>query len=290
MRMGFTPTTTSPPDYYLRKMIDEGVIREHNYGLREENCWLEGAPTPWLTQQEIDAFEQELLPVEREMRMGRSWDPVVAGRWIVGYDDKNYNDDLPPVSSEVRWGVGIDHGAQAGKQVACLIAVQQGFGEAPRVWYVDMCHSDGMTSPDQDADAILDMLARNELAYGDVEVWVGDRALEAKRGAVKKGNQMLRFYLAAQLGRNPSDLERISLPKKFEGSVMWGCQLMNALFLKNRASIRRPACSELRDAVLQFRGSPVDPLKDVLDAARYITERMVQPGRWMSVSSVLRVN
>lgn len=286
LRMNFTPTLSSPTDVqYLRKFIADGKIVEHNYTLREENTWLEGAPSPYMTQLEIDTMASELILAERNMRLGLSWDPITEGRWIDGFDDYTnmYAEGGPEKDGATFFGIGMDHGVAPNKQKATLIAVRQPYGHTPLVHYMDAVDVPGSLSEEMFAELILAVLERNGLKYDDISTWVGDRAISSKKaGGVIKSNARVRTALALILKRQLWQTQPIATPNKFSGSVMWGCQVMNALFLHNLAYVNRPHCPGLREAILSFAGDPHAPCKDILDSARYITEKMVQPGKWMA--------
>lgn len=269
-----TPTPDMPDVTWLRELVEKKQFSEHNFGAKEEFCWLEGALAPYATQAQIDAFGESLLPHERAMRLWGAWEPLVTGRWLTHFRAETAVREVrPPVGA--RLAVGIDHGAAAGKQAAVLIAVDDR-GADPVVYYLDEAHSDGFTTPEQDADAILGMLARNGLEYGHVDDWIGDRPTGDNRFLVSKDNKQLQVELARRLKRNVSELQRIRTPSKFNGSVTFGLRLMNNLFGARRAWIH-PRCVRLISACEKFAGDRRDPVKDILDAARYPTELLVRP-------------
>lgn len=285
--IGFTPTPESPDVTWLRRMVEEGVVVEHNHGVTEASCWVEGAPRPWKTQEQLDAYERELIASEREMRMGRSWDQVTQGRWIDAFDDRHVVASRPDINDpDVVFGIGVDHGADAGKQAAMLVAVRQPYGLAPMVWFLDEVQEDHSTMPEEDAQNILAMIERNGIPFSRIRRIVGDRSLEANKRGVKKSNKRLRDYLAAELGKEGQRgiVPFIDTPRKAGGSVSAGAQLLNSCFLRGKAHVH-PRCTRFREALLAFDGNPRSRHKDVFDAGRYILERMVQPGKWAGVQA-----
>lgn len=269
-----TPTPDMPDATWLRELVEKKQFSEHNFGAKEEYCWLDGALRPYATQAQIDAFANSLLPHERAMRLYGAWEPLVEGRWLTHFRAETcVRDGTPPAGA--RLAVGVDHGAAAGKQAAVLIAVDES-GPDPRVWYWDEATSDGFSTPEQDADAILLMLRRNGLEYENVDDWIGDRPTGDNKFLVNKDNKQLQVELARRLRRNVSDLQRFRTPTKFTGSVTYGLRLMNNLFGSGRARVH-PRCVRLIKSLENFAGDRRDPLKDVLDAARYPTELLVRP-------------
>ena len=275
-----TPTPTMPPVGWLRAQVDAEGSRwsEHNYGLKEEHCWIQGHPRPFLTQAEIDIHAAGLLRVEREMRINGAWEPLVEGRWLTNFSDDNITEHSPPAGAVL--GVGIDHGAAAGKQAAMLVAVDGGKTAEPRVWYIDEVTSDGYTTPAQDAEAIIAMLARHGLRYHDVDEWVGDRPTGENRHLVSKTNKDLRMQLA-RVARVPlAATKAIRVPFKWSGSVMHGLRLMNGLFGTRYddglpAAMVHPRCERFIEFCRVFAGDSRDKTKDIGDAGRYPTERLV---------------
>lgn len=282
MRINFTPTPDAPPQGWLRELVDLAVIPEHNYHLNEANVWPEGRASPLLTQAEIDAEVATWLEVERAMRLIGAWEPVVTGRWLTQFSDANvapfHVRDLPAGATV---SIGIDHGAQAGKQAAVLVVTHDGQGERPSVWWADEACSDGYTTPEQDAAACLNMIRRNGLTYDEVDTWVGDRPVGENRWLISKSNKDVLRELARQLGRPVEDCTRISTPRKWSGSVTHGLRLINGLAGRRDDEDRpsfliSPRCVQLIAAAKTFAGDTRDPGKDVLDAARYATEKTVR--------------
>lgn len=279
-RLFFTPTPDAPDLGWLRDLVDAGVVGEHNYGLEQKHTWPEGAPRPLLYQHEIDEEVATWLEVEREMRLHGAWEPVISGRWLTNFSEAN----VAPFSvadSELAGAflaVGIDHGAKAGKQAAMLVALKEQGTLEPRVWWIDEVQSDGYTDPAQDAAAILGMLRRHGLQYGDVDEWVGDRPTGESRYLVNKSNAEIRRELARLVGRPYEELDRIHTPRKFAGSVTFGLRKLNGLFAmrddKDRArGLVHPRCEVFRAFCERFQGDRRDPLKDIGDAGRYPVER-----------------
>jgi len=287
MRLYFTPTPDSPPLGWLRDLVDEGVVAEHNFGLNEANTWPEGAVRPLLYQSEIDSESATWLSVEREMRLRGAWEPVVSGRWLTNFDEANVRpfDVADPELAGAWLAIGIDHGANAGKQAATLLAMKDRATLDARVWWIDEHVSDGFTTPEQDANAILGMLRRHGLQYDDVDDWIGDRPTGDSRYLVSKSNRDLRRQLARLVGRPVEQTDWIHTPKKWAGSVTHGLRLLNGLFgarteAGSSRGIVHPRCERFRKFCETFQGDRRDPLKDVGDAGRYPVERNVVARSW----------
>lgn len=242
--------------------------------LTVENCTPQGLPA-FQSQAEIDAFARDLLPIERNQRVFAGWEGVTVERIFEAFDERTIAHDVPGGMVEI--GVGIDHGAKAGRQVAVLIAVAM-IGGRPRIWILDESRSDGRTGVHDDARNIVSMLARNGLRLKDVDWWRGDRSHSGDWRGNQKSNRDLKRAFAEVQGTSydslPEPLRRISTPKKWDGSVAYGCRLMNKAMAEDLLTVH-PRCAAVIDGLRHWKGDRRDPKKDAVDAARYIIERMV---------------
>jgi hypothetical protein len=186
--------------------------------------------------------------------------------------------------------VGIDHGAGQGKQAAGLLAIADQHTTTPRVWLMAETVSEGYTTNDMDAQAILDMLASRGLTYDDVDVWVGDRATGMNKYDVRKTNKELRYQMARILNRSPEKLKFIETPYKYSGSVGGGFRVMNSIMGRRdwihvegdkegpSHFLVHPSCVNFAKAAQKWKWNPKDREKDVLDGPRYAVERVCQSG------------
>ena len=282
IRMGFTPTLAMAPVDYLKDKVADGEIVQHNYGLSEANCWPDNQPWPWTTTAEIAEFEAKLLPLEREQRMGRSWDPLITGRLMDDYGNENVRAFGVNNIAGAFLAVGTDHGAvmRPGKQSSVLVAMQRRGSRRPRAYVIDEAVAEGLTTPEHDAAAILEMLARRGLSFDDVDLFVGDVATGSKKHEIRKSNADLRREMAAQLGRRTSKMPRWLGPKKWGGSMSAGARQMNTMAKRRNDAdepdlIVHPRCKMFHKACLEFNGDPNHVLKDVWDAGRYAIERSI---------------
>lgn len=292
MRINFTPVLDMPDQRWLRELVDKKQVWEHNHWLKEENCWPMGAPFPWLSQDKIEEMTLALPGPVRRMRIEGAWEPLLEGRWITNFSrDVHIRPDLPPEGATL--GIGIDHGLNAGKQVAILFAALNTNSLHPYVWFLDEAKSDGMSTPMQDAIQIRDMLKRNGLIWSDIDIWIGDRPTGESRHLVRKSNEDLARELCAILkiplstfpiGRArplPGRSRRIETPNKKRYSVESGLHLMNACagYIDRDGTphmVINPRCEGLIAFCETFGGDRQDPTKDAGDAARYILQRALQ--------------
>lgn len=282
IRVCMTPTPDMPDQQWLRKKVDAGAVRELNFGLQARYLVPEGFPAPWLSQAEIDAYADTLLEHERAMRIEGSWVALTVGRWLKDFDADNVVSIRLADIKGWELVVGMDHGTPAGKQCAVLLAVNGGDTPRPRVAFIDECVNEGLTSPENDAQGVLDMLARNGFTYDHVDKWVGDVPTENKLYGIHKSNAELRREFAKLLKRPMNLIKFIDTPKKHSLSMTIGYRMLNTLFGRRSFGSRPDAVVDERmvnfiHACYNFKGDTHDPVKDVLDGGRYGVEKAVSP-------------
>jgi hypothetical protein len=147
--------------------------------------------------------------------------------------------------------------------------------------------ADGYTTPEQDADAIADMLTKWGLKYEDIDQWVGDRSTNANHFEIRKGNAQLRTFLAARYRLPKGKTKWINTPKKWSGSVRHGFRLLNAIMARRDDKhaelshfVVHPNAAIFSTACQEWSGRKDDAKKDILDAVRYAVERAVRLGEW----------
>lgn len=285
--IAFTPTPDSPPLDYLREKVTKGAIVEMNTELTLANVTLEDG-RPLLTQEQIDEYSSGLLELEKDMRLRGGWEIVSTERALMMWGLHCLRWSSPPIGAML--AVGIDHGAGQGKQAAALVAVLGGHTTTPRVWVIAESVSEGFTTNDMDAQAILDMLKSVGLSYDDVDLWIGDRASGMNKYDVRKTNKEIRIQLARLLERHPDKLKFIETPHKFDGSIGSGFRVLNSIMGRRDDRLTEgdkdgpshflvaPSCTHFAAAAKKWNWNPKDREKDILDAVRYPVERMCSGG------------
>jgi phage terminase large subunit-like protein len=280
-RIALTLTPIGLPLGWLKKLVEEQVVQDLHYPLTVENTTPIGG-RPLLTREDIEKLEAQVLPQERAQRIHAEWDSGwTEGRVFRMFDPAQHvRADVP--AGEALIGVGIDHGTEAGAQVAVLTALVRDAGEGhPKIWVLDQIVSDGMTTPDQDAAALLAMLKRCGLRWENVDRWVGDRKVYGKRNGSLKSNAMLMSSFERALKLPTGSLPfRIHTAYKPRGSVFEGYRVLSAAMLRNDFSIN-PRCRGLIDDLQKFDGREASEHKHSIDALRYTlelyTRRLYQP-------------
>jgi phage terminase large subunit-like protein len=257
---------------YLRKVVEaeRSIWRQYVVAMSHANC-------PWYTQDQVDAWIEEVrgtMPDAYEQTINGAWEGITGDRVFSGYDSSSHFTPETVIPAGAHWGVGVDHGEGAGKQVAILVA-WTGEGKTAKLWIVDESVSTGITTPGQDARAIRGMLQRNGLDVADVRRWKGDINSAGKGAAGRSVNEVLAEELAKSAGYH-------RFPREFEGadkgadSIEKGERLLNAAFLQRRAWVNAAKCPTLARALAHYNGQ--EDLKHPLDGLRYIATPLLDPG------------
>lgn len=306
LRVTMTPTPGMPEQSWYKRRVEKGEVSFHNHGLSEASvtpkvwrnssvgAWVDNNltaarawPRPFLTQAEIDTYEEGLPEIERGMRMNGDWDPGVVGHWLPSFHEPTHVRRVE-MRDLAGWylAVGLDHGTQDGKQAAMLVAIQDRGKARPKVrWLAETVavdeNGDGyMTRPEDDARNIVRMLASRGLTWEHVDLWVGDVPAGSLKHEVKKSNRLVRqemaLYLDIPVGRIPA----FSTPKKGHFSMTYGVAFLNTLFGRydddgTPHALVDPRCKHFIQFCKKFDGDKFHPTKDVGDAGRYPVERAV---------------
>jgi hypothetical protein len=282
MRVGFTPTLgTAHKLDHLWDLVDSEECpwaTEQQVPLSLDAVTPRGGlwEMPWMTEDEIQRFERGLPGPERDCRMGRSRVPILSDRYFVAFGSHLIGPTTPKPGAQV--AVGIDHGSKPGAQRAVVIAVDHVSGR-PMVHVMAEYYADGRTTSDDDARGILDMLTRAGVSLEHVDWWIGDRSHRGDKRGGYKSNHRLQQAIARHRGIDPMKdrtwkrklpraLARIMVPRKYDGSVWDGCEVLHRLMVEERIRLD-PATLHLQEDINEWRGSFVDPHKDGIDALRY---------------------
>jgi len=120
----------------------------------------------------------------------------------------------------------------------------------------------------------VSILRNHQVRVQEVKHWVGDRSVES-HGA-RKDNARLAEAIAKAAGMTRREAGIwIPTPDKGAGSVYAGVALVNGLFREDRMFIDPAGCPELVGSIQRWEGHRKDPAKDLIDAARYGVEKLI---------------
>lgn len=304
IRMTFTPIN-APVDY-IREMAEEGKIRDLHYRLEPQNLVPVGSSRPLCT---ADGRPMDAAWIEevRSLSLAHEIPVVCDGEWETRVADRLFEAFVSDPNVEgthvVRraprrtWRIclGIDHGTAKGNEVAVLVLVDESESVThPNVYVVDEYAPEGIVTADDDAQGILDLLERNGLSYGDLDVAWGD--IPAGHGVARKGNLDLEDALARKLGlRNRRALPvRIGTAKRgrgnARGSIAEGARFLHRLMVHPDRFRVLSRCERMVEALDKWDGASDDRHSHPCDALRYALKdyvfgrRRAAVGRGLSLS------
>jgi hypothetical protein len=235
------------------------------------------ALVPFQTQAKIDQAIADCPVTLRAQRIEARWDGTTEDRWCTAFDEARH-----AVSESAMWAaigaggpdwkcaVGMDYGTQGGKMAAALVFVRGSAGDDPDIWFVDTAQAQDseVWEPADLAAAIHAMLERNGVEYHEVDLWIGDRSVDARRARRRVDNRAMFYALQHEYKIPLTQCKRIDGPKKDAQSVATTIGRLNGRFTKDRAHVVN-RCVKLIAFFNHFKGDPHDKNKDIGDAARY---------------------
>ena len=265
-RVWLTLTPIGRPVGWLKAEVERGSIEDIHYGLSKEAC-------PWLTEEQIEDIITHTLPSESAQRIAGDWEGSSPHRYFGAFTDEHITEELPGV--EVSIGISVDHGEDAGREAALLVAFTR--GASPQCWFLDEYISEGHTGIERDAQGILDMLDRWDLRPEAVDVAIGDTNSAGKSEAGFKVNTLLTESIAVLSGM-PAHAPpfKIMPARKGPGSVAFTSRLLHSAMARGEGKDFHvhPRCKTLIRGFRHWRGPGGDSankeLSHALDAARYI--------------------
>lgn len=274
-RIALTLTPIGLPLGWLRDLVARGEVEDIHTPLTVAATTPIGG-RPLLRQEDIDKLEAQVLPMERAQRIHGEWEAgFVEGRVFMQWDPTTMVRDEAP-TGEAQIGIGIDHGQESGAQTAVMVALTRTPDNEHRITVLDVVSSNGMTTPEEDAAQILQMIKRAGLRWEQIDRWVGDRAAISRRGAAIKSNALLvqAFEKALKLPIGSWPV-RIATAYKPAGSVLHSFRVMQACMLRGDFVVH-PRCKRLIDDLSKFDGRAASQHKHTIDALRYACELTVR--------------
>ncbi len=267
--IGMTLTPVGAPVAWLKELVEAGQISDHPAPLTLENLTPEGL-TPLLSAERIQEQRESYLPIDRAQRADGAWEGSTSGRVFEAFDEECISSEpLPPLKggNVYKIGIGIDHGADAGSQVALLVAVDLSEKDRPKVWVLDE-YTAGSAPADHHARAFIRMIQRNGMQVEHVDKWVGDRRYGGKRSGGRMSNAQLMRALNALLDYPMGHLPfKIRTAWKPRWSVYWGSNILHGVMQRQNFTVH-PRCTQLIKSLKHWTFKD-DEYKHAIDALRY---------------------
>ncbi len=292
-----TLTCVGSPVEWLRKMVEDGRTLDSWYDTPQLEHYdskkfsytrfaLHKDNVRHFNEQQIAGIADTYLEAEKKQRVGGYWDGPTPDRYIQYDPAKNKISFRKFRQPGVSWrvGIGYDHGVKPGTQSA-TIALWNVQPEHCQVHALaTVCDLDHSTTPDQDAENILDELERHNLKLTDVDLMVGDVNTAGKSFDGASMNEVLGFALLKayyrRMGMNVDPRAnpiRIETAQKGAGSVSWGCRIVNSGFLQGHFSVG-PGNDLLDKSLQRWKGEDKGDdaqWKHHIDGFRYIVTRAI---------------
>ena len=268
-RVVATLTPVGRPMGYLKEQVEAGVVADFVAPLSVVNC-------PWLTQEQIDDVIAATLESERPQRIEGEWEGVSPDRLLSAWTDDHIFTDADDVipARKLTIGLGFDWAERSMGTVCELVVIDPG---QHRVWAVDEYESQGRTTVEQDAIAVLAMLDRHGIPLAAVDVARGD-VNSAGKSALTSINRLMGEALARASGVPEHAIRAGQIPLRIEsarkgpGSVLAGARTLNYALADWRLRVHE-RCARLVQGMRHWKGEKTgrgSDVKDALDAFRYI--------------------
>lgn len=259
-----TLTPVGRPVGWLKDACERGQIEDIHVPPTPENTGLDS--------ERLETIREMILPSERPQRFKGEWEGATPDRFFGAWSDDFISKTLP--ASEVQIALGVDHGEDAGREAALLVAFDVSDKLRPRAYFLDEYTSAGRTGIEADANGILDMLARWDLGPEAVDAAVGDTNSAGKSEAGYRVNQLLEQRIAVSVGLPPTSPPfKIRPARKGPGSVAYTARLLHSAMVRGDVRVH-PNCERLIQGFRHWRGpggnAQNKELSHILDAARYI--------------------
>lgn len=258
-------TAVNRPVDYLRRVIEEPAAGWTQYVVPFRREYV-----PWYSDEQYEAMLQAFRssPWEWAQRVDAEWAGVTEGRIFASFDGDNISENIPRY--DLSFGIGIDHGRVAGRQVGILVA-----WKASKVHVIEEYRCQWGTTPEEDARGILAMLRRCKLKPTDISLAIGDTNQGGRGWRV---NDLIEEAMKKELGgRHPPF--RIRGADKAAGTVDYGLRIVNHAAARKDLLVH-PRCSNILETLRHWRGK-TDATEDgqlahAADALRYILAGILQ--------------
>lgn len=289
-----TMTCVGAPMGWFKKLVEQGMPIDHydtfameyydsdkwsynRFGLHEDSV-------RHMSAAQMRGIAGMYLEAEKRQRVGGYWEGVTPDRYI-SYDpelNRGSLDTICPNYHDRQWyvGLGFDHGEKPGSQIAVLIMWSVIPGDI-KVYVIDACTNEQATTPAQDAVDIMNMLETHSIdLLRNIDLMVGDVNTAGKSFAGASMNEVLgqallkEYWNRCGIVINPARNHgvHIDTAMKGEGSVSWGCRVLNTGFLTRDMAVHSRATAVDRSLQRWKGGKTGDDAqwKHAIDAFRYI--------------------
>jgi hypothetical protein len=272
-----TITPVNAPSGWLEKRVASGKVIDLHYRMTPDLFIPVGETQPisfingegdkvvcdaeWVRQEIEDTPEEE-----REVTCHGEWPAGDVEREFRAFDVKNRFDEKTRLPTFVAYGLGLDHGEKAGREVALFVA----WTAKGEMWVLGEYVSTGESGLDGDADGIRDMVEIWGLTLDQIDVAVGDINSAGQLARGMSVNEYLEGRFAAMCGgRRPFRIDPADKTVGVDERIM----VLNTAFAGKRIRVHEE-CRILIKSAQMWRGQN-NRLKDPIDALGYVYGKFV---------------
>lgn len=290
--LAMTPINAPGDLQWLRDLAAERVVHDMNYPMTERlfrftDGTLRRLPDGTICNEAWIAEQVKgVLACYRDIVINGGWDEVVTdGRFSDTFSESKHVHDFTLDGKEVL-SLGLDHGSQAFTETGLLVAVDERH-EYPHVYVVDEYVAPENSPPEDDARAVLAMLARHRLTWSQLKRVTGDITHYGGRGRInRKSNKDLAYELAREMKlakgqalKPPIWTAKTGAGSNPRGSIYRGENWLHRALLRDGQLTIHPRCKNLREAMPKYRGGSTDPYGHLVDALRYGLDHWINRGQ-----------
>lgn len=295
-RIVLTMTPINAKIDWLREACEAGQILDLHFECTPENLATEDGTVLTIPDPEtgevrpmdaawIEEQRQSCDPREEPVRVDGRWEFRSDVQIFSGWDGARMaipslrDSAAGPGQRPAELYLGIDYGDDKLRTAAVLAAVYTdpaGDDRETRVWVLGEWLPDRPTLPEQDAEAVLGMLAAHGLRWSDLDGVFGDKKLtDASGRETRKSNGLMAHHVSRLLGQShlsPPVMNAKRVPGVGrlgrEGGLWPSVRWMNAVMLRSQWWLDA-SCVRVREAIETWDGTTMHKTKDALDALRY---------------------
>jgi hypothetical protein len=243
----------------------------------------------WIAEQRAT-----VLGHEAAIKLDGEWEVPPEGQVFPAFDWRSAGEHVTaePMTGEADLYLGIDHGERDHKQVVVLVAVQGG-GRFPLIHILDEYVGEGLTTHEQDARGVLDMLGRWGCRWQDLQAASGDKPHDVhhiRHSVARKHNLLLHKAIAEEMqvraARLRPDIRQAKTGGQTVGRLDYGVRWLHEQMLRHGHFRIQARCKHTIDALRRWAWKD-DEHKDKIDALRYALEPVIMRVRRTTSPSVV---
>lgn len=293
-RVLMTLTPVNAPTEWLRRLTvedpDTGVlplVADYHARLEPANLIPVGQSEPLRLKDGtpcdaafVDDVLRFTLPHEVPVVCHGEWEMRTEGNIFAAFNEALIIDELPDLEYELRFGTDHGHGGNF-EEYALWVGVSY-IGKHPAVYVGAEYVTQGQTTTDQDAEAILEMLHHSGITWKSLARAYGDRVYAGRAGKRlgKKSNKKLMKALAdlMSLPGHKALKPQIRTVKRGEGhgagSVQHGIEFLHEAMVRGEHFHVHRSCERLIKSLLKWDGRD-NEWKHAIDTLRYSLDDLI---------------